>query len=111
MSTTPPPAAPPVDPSAGPLSDSPAAPLANHFRDGRLVNIPRKQARRAALLDHLARTLFAPDREYAEQAVNDALSTVHDDHAALRRYLVEGGLLVRTRDGSSYRRATDGRTG
>ncbi|WP_236073960.1 DUF2087 domain-containing protein [Streptomyces tardus] len=75
------------------------------------MSIPRKQARRAALLDHLARTLFAQDRDYAEQAVNDALSTVHEDHAALRRHLVEGGFLVRTRDGSSYRRATGGPTG
>lgn len=84
-------------------STLPAA-LANHFRDGRLTNIPRKTARRAALLQHLAETLFAPDRDYPEQAVNEALLTVHDDHAALRRYLVEGGLLARTRDGASYRR-------
>nr|WP_285421678.1 DUF2087 domain-containing protein [Streptomyces benahoarensis] len=31
---------------------------------------------------------------------------MHDDCSALRRYLVTGGLLSRTRDGSSYRRVT-----
>ncbi|MEV8530440.1 DUF2087 domain-containing protein [Streptomyces sp. NPDC051211] len=72
---------------------------------GRLKAIPRKAARREQLLAHLAETLFAPDRAYTEAEVNEALHTVHEDSAALRRYLVIAGLLVRTRDGSSYRRA------
>ncbi len=37
--------------------------------------------------------------------MNDALRTVHEDCSALRRYLITSGLLTRTRDGSSYRRA------
>ncbi|GAA4921356.1 DUF2087 domain-containing protein [Streptomyces coeruleoprunus] len=72
--------------------------------DGRLTTIPRKQARREQLLTHLSETLFAPDRVYSEREVNEALLTVHDDTSALRRYLVTGGLLTRTRDGSQYRR-------
>ncbi|MEU0392126.1 DUF2087 domain-containing protein [Streptomyces sp. NPDC006208] len=75
------------------------------FSHGRLTAIPRKVARREQLLAHLAETLFERDREYAEREVNDALLTVHEDCSALRRYLVIGGLLTRTRDGSSYRRA------
>ncbi|MFG2292960.1 DUF2087 domain-containing protein [Streptomyces sp. NPDC048603] len=74
--------------------------------DGRLKAIPRKPARREQLLVHLSETLFAPERTYTEAEVNDAIRTVHEDSAALRRYLVIGGHLVRTRDGSSYRRAT-----
>ncbi|MGW7363273.1 DUF2087 domain-containing protein [Streptomyces sp. NPDC054841] len=74
------------------------------FSHGRLTAIPRKPARREQLLVHLAQTLFRPDREYTEPEVNEALLTVHEDSAALRRYLVVAGLLARTRDGSSYRR-------
>ncbi|MER5280452.1 DUF2087 domain-containing protein [Streptomyces sp. NPDC002809] len=74
------------------------------FSRGRLTTIPRKTARRAQLLDHLAETLFQSDRTYTEREVNDALLTVHDDCAALRRYMVIGGLLARTKDGVSYRR-------
>ncbi|WP_165989275.1 DUF2087 domain-containing protein [Streptomyces sp. YIM 98790] len=74
--------------------------------DGRLTAVPRRAARREALLTHLAETLFAQGRSYTEGEVNSALLTVHDDFPALRRYLVEAGLLARTRDGSSYRRIT-----
>ncbi|MCB5164301.1 DUF2087 domain-containing protein [Streptomyces bambusae] len=75
------------------------------FRDGRLQAIPRRPARREQLLDHLAETLFEPGRSYTESEVNHALRTVHEDCSALRRYLVIGGQLSRTRDGSAYRRA------
>ncbi|WP_432074738.1 DUF2087 domain-containing protein [Streptomyces wuyuanensis] len=75
------------------------------FSQGRLTAIPRKAARREQLLDHLARTLFQQGRDYTEREVNDAIRTVHDDCPALRRYLVEAGLLTRARDGSAYRRA------
>ncbi|MFD7513059.1 DUF2087 domain-containing protein [Streptomyces sp. NPDC059853] len=75
------------------------------FNRGRLIAIPRRSARRGQLLAHLADTLFAPGRSYREPEVNAALRTVHDDAPALRRYLVESGLLIRTRDGADYRRA------
>ncbi|MFT9669499.1 DUF2087 domain-containing protein [Streptomyces rhizosphaericola] len=74
------------------------------FSQGRLTTIPRRRARLEQLLTHLAGTLFEPDRPYTEREVNEALLTVHEDCSALRRHLVEGGLLARTRDGSSYRR-------
>ncbi len=83
----------------------PPADLAAFFSDGRLVSVPRRPARRAALLEHLVRVLFAPERSYTEREVNETLLTVHSDSAMLRRYLVEARLLTRTRDGSSYRRA------
>ncbi|MEU9003393.1 DUF2087 domain-containing protein [Streptomyces sp. NPDC048551] len=76
------------------------------FSGGRLLAIPRKSARREQLLAHLAESLFTPDRAYTEPEVNEALLTVHEDCSALRRYLITSGLLTRTRDGSSYRRAT-----
>ncbi|MEU9234295.1 DUF2087 domain-containing protein [Streptomyces subrutilus] len=89
------------EPSAGPRRD-----VSDLFSGGRLTAIPRKAARREQLLVHLTRTLFATDRAYTEPEVNDALRTVHEDCSALRRYLITSGHLTRTRDGSSYRRAT-----
>ncbi|MET8743059.1 DUF2087 domain-containing protein [Streptomyces sp. NPDC004728] len=74
------------------------------FSHGRLTAIPRKAARREQLLVHLSETLFERDWSYTEREVNEALLTVHDDCSALRRYLVVAGLLVRPKDGSSYRR-------
>ncbi|MFI5803190.1 DUF2087 domain-containing protein [Streptomyces sp. NPDC051561] len=84
-------------------------PVAGHgveafFTDGRLTAVPRKPARRAELLAHLTKTLFEDGREYTEREVNDTIRTVHEDCSALRRYLVEGGYLARTKDGSSYHR-------
>ncbi|MGW1765463.1 DUF2087 domain-containing protein [Streptomyces sp. NPDC002073] len=79
--------------------------VADLFRQGRLQSIPRRPARREQLLAHLADTLFEPERVYSEPEVNEALRTVHEDCSALRRYLVIGGHLARTRDGSAYRRA------
>ena len=75
------------------------------FSHGRLTAIPRRAARREQLLTHLTETLFAPGRTYTEPEVNEALLTVHEDCAALRRYLVSAGHLARTPDGSAYRRA------
>ncbi len=75
------------------------------FTDGRLTAIPRRPARRGQLLAHLAETLFVTGRAYSEFEVNNALRSVHDDCVALRRYLVEAGLLTRTADGRTYHRA------
>jgi hypothetical protein len=77
------------------------------FRRGRIVEVPRAPEVRLALLRHVAGR-FEPGRTYREQEVNAVLHEAHDDHVALRRYLVDAGLLVRTDDGAAYRRAGDG---
>src|SRR5947208_1528921 len=76
--------------------------LAAFFRNGRLETIPAGRERRQALLAHVAGG-FARDREYREDEVNRILQGVHSDHATLRRYLVDAGLLRRER--GVYRRA------
>jgi hypothetical protein len=76
--------------------------LAAFFQNGRLETIPAGRERRRAVLAHLAGR-FAPGREYREDEVNQILQDVHSDHATLRRYLVDAGLLRRERD--VYRRA------
>jgi hypothetical protein len=54
------------------------------------------------MLSYVA-TKFAMGREYGEEEVNRALQDVHADHASLRRYLVDAGLLRRER--GVYRRS------
>jgi hypothetical protein len=71
------------------------------LRDGRLVQMPAKRARRLVVLDHVAR-VFEPGRHYPEHEVNDALRVFYDDFAALRRYLVDEGFLTRE-DGVYWR--------
>ena len=74
------------------------------FRRGRLVEIPRAPELRLELLRHVAER-FEPGRTYREPEVNALLRGVHDDHAAMRRHLVDAGLLGRDDDGATYWRA------
>lgn len=72
------------------------------IRDGRISAIPAKRALRLLLLDLVAQA-FEPGRRYSELAVNEILKALYDDHAALRRYLVDEDLLSRTPDGTYWR--------
>jgi hypothetical protein len=74
------------------------------FSRGRLVEIPRAPELRAELLRHLVER-FERDRRYVEAEVNATLNEVHHDYVALRRYLVDAGLLERDADGATYWRA------
>ena len=78
------------------LSDDPAeaAVLAALVRDGRLTSIPAQRSKRLVVLDHLVR-VFEPGVRYPEREVNALLGVWHPDVAALRRYLVDEGLLTR----------------
>ena len=62
--------------------------------EGRLHTMPVKQAKRRLVLDHVAQR-FQPGRTYEEREVDAVLKEIHDDHAALRRYLVDDGFLTR----------------
>ena len=85
-------AAPPPEP----LSDDPAedAVLSAFVRDGRLVSIPAQQSKRRVVLEHLVR-VFDVGVRYPEREVNALLAVWHPDTAALRRHLVDEGLLTR----------------
>lgn len=76
--------------------------LRPYVRDGRISVMPAKRAARLVLLDQVAQA-FEPGRRYPEQAVNEILKAVYDDHAALRRYLIDEGLLTRTPGGTYWR--------
>jgi hypothetical protein len=86
------------------LADGRPARVRALFSRGRLVEIPRAPDLRLELLGHVAER-FEPGRTYREPEVNALLREVHDDHAALRRYLVDARLLGRDDDGATYWRA------
>jgi hypothetical protein len=68
--------------------------LATFVKDGRIVTMPTKRAKRLVVLDHVAQS-FEPGRTYPEAEVNEVLRSFHEDVAALRRYLVDEGFLTR----------------
>ena len=76
--------------------------LRRYVRDGRISVIPAKRAARLLLLDQIAQA-FEPGRRYQELIVNEILKAFYDDHAALRRYLIDEDLLSRTPDGTYWR--------
>ena len=83
------------------LDDVPS-PLRRYVRDGRISVIPARREPRLLLLDQVAQA-FEPGRRYPELAVNEILKVLYDDHATLRRYLVDEDLLARTPDGTYWR--------
>ncbi len=91
---------------ARPAAPSPASPdeqvLATFVRDGRIVQLPAQFAKRIVVLRWLAGH-FEPGRAYTEREVNELLSGHSEDHATLRRYLVDLELV--TREAGLYRRA------
>ena len=80
-----------------PLDAAPEAAkvLRRFFKRGRLVSIPLTRSKRLVVLDYLVQ-MFEPGRYYTEADVNALLARYHADVAALRRYLVDEGLLART---------------
>ena len=75
------------------------------FRGDRLVSLPARAGKRTVLLRIVRDRCLAEDRDYEEKEVNMRLALLHPDVAALRRYLVDAGLM--TRAGGIYRRAAE----
>lgn len=84
--------------------------VARFMPDGRLHRLPSRAAKRLVVLEHLAQ-LFEPGERYAERQVDAVLLGVlvpredggETDHVAVRRYLVDHGLM--TRENGVYWRA------
>lgn len=76
-------------------ADEPAAAVLRAFlRGGRLTAIPVQRGKRLVVLEHVAR-VFEVGVRYPEREVNALLRVFFDDVAALRRYLVDEGILSR----------------
>ena len=69
--------------------------------DGRLISIPARHGKRVAVLQRIASGLQAGTR-YPEKALNDHIAQFHADTAAIRRYMIEQGILERDNATSSY---------
>lgn len=78
--------------------------LATFVRDGRLMQIPARQGKRLVILRWLVER-FEPGVRYPEHEVNEKLRQANPDYAALRRYLVDAGLMQR--EGGVYWRTVE----
>ena len=93
----------PIDPSLleGPWTDEEARMLSRFFSGRRLTSIPTARLKRLLVLERLALE-FEPGMRYHEREVNFTLQMFFADYAALRRYLVDEGLMTRA-DGVYWR--------
>jgi hypothetical protein len=73
--------------------------LRQYFQAGRLREIPAKRSKRLIVLTRIALE-FEVGIRYPERDVDTIVHRFHDDHAAIRRYLVDEGLL--SREGGVY---------
>jgi hypothetical protein len=78
----------------GAATDDEELVLRTFFRSGRLTEIPMKRSKRLIVLERIALE-FEPGRRYDEKEVNVIVGAFFNDHAALRRYLVDEGFLDR----------------
>ena len=108
------PSAPPPDASIvdGSWTAEESQILSRFFVGDRLTSIPASRSKRLVVLERLAQE-FEPGLRYREAEVNFALQMFHADYAALRRYLVDEGMLTRAdgvywRTGGRYEAATEG---
>jgi hypothetical protein len=78
----------------GAANEDEEAVLRAFFREGRLTEIPMKSSKRRMVLERIALE-FEPGVRYDEREVNVIVGAFLNDHAALRRYLVDEGFLDR----------------
>jgi hypothetical protein len=78
----------------GAANDDEETVLRTFFRDGRLTEIPAKEAKRMIVLERIALE-FEPGIRYDEKEVNAIVGRFFNDYASLRRYLIDAGLLAR----------------
>jgi ribosomal-protein-alanine N-acetyltransferase len=80
--------------TAGDWSDEELNVLMTFFSGDRLIEIPTQRSKRRIVLERLAQD-FEPGIRYDERAVSKQLRTYNDDYAALRRYLIDEGIMTR----------------
>jgi hypothetical protein len=78
----------------GAANEDEEAVLRSFFRGGRLTEIPMKASKRRIVLERIALE-FEPGVRYDEREVNVIVGAFLNDHAALRRSLVDEGFLDR----------------
>ncbi|MEJ2690544.1 MAG: metalloregulator ArsR/SmtB family transcription factor [Deltaproteobacteria bacterium] len=73
--------------------------LDSFFRHGRLEKLPAQHKKRLIVLERFA-ALFKPQRRYSETEVTGLIMPLYDDYCAIRRLLVDEGLV--RREGNTY---------
>jgi hypothetical protein len=86
----------------GAASEDEESVLRTFFRNGRLTEVPAKESKRRIVLERIALE-FEPGVRYGEKEVNVIVGRFFNDYAALRRHLVDEGLL--SRDHGEYWRS------
>lgn len=89
------------EPVPGPWSEDEARILGRFFDGDRLIEIPSSRSKRLLVLEKIA-LAFEPGRRYPERDVNFTIQLVHPDYAAIRRYMIDEGLMDRA-DGAYWR--------
>ena len=64
------------------------------FKYGKLKTIPAQLKKRAIVLEEICKS-FEAGRDYSEKEVNLIIADFHDDFAALRRAMIDFGLMKR----------------
>ncbi|MFM1758422.1 MAG: hypothetical protein RL193_999 [Actinomycetota bacterium] len=74
-------------------------PQVDQFFDefGALISIPAKQNKKLAVLRVIAEA-FDTDTKYSEQELNEILLRFNDDTAAIRRHMIEFGIMERNKE-------------
>jgi hypothetical protein len=78
--------------------------LRSFVRGDRLASIPARDRKRQVILRFLVEKVLPDAAPVAERDLNMRLALWHPDVAALRRYLVDAGLVERS--GMTYRRSS-----
>ncbi len=97
---------PDLEPASDAVTEGPWTPeetdvLRRFFEGDRLKEIPAQRTKRRVVLERLVQE-FEPGLRYPERQVNFTLQMIHPDYAALRRYMVDEGLMTRA-DGVYWR--------
>jgi hypothetical protein len=82
--------------------------LGTFFQRGCLTHLPAQRQKRQVVLERIVQT-FEPGRDYPEPEVNEVLREYHEDVVALRRALIEYGLMTRAH--GVYRRVVEAGAG
>jgi hypothetical protein len=75
--------------------------IKNCIKDDKIVNIPRSEKKKIIILKYLSQK-FQHNKKYTETEVNEIIKQMHEDFAALRRYLIQYGFMDREDNGSNY---------
>jgi hypothetical protein len=75
--------------------------LKNYIINDKIINLPRSVKKKVILLQFLLQG-FQRNKRYTEKEVNEIIKLRHEDFAAIRRYMIQYGLMDREDNGSAY---------